>query len=802
MSGLMPLSLVLLAGMSLFATVVHFEIARKSPKQNIDHLTFSVFAFVSFFLLLFIFSLYLIDDPDQFRKAITFQAILPPLYHIAFLFFARSFNEIHERRVFFVLLTVNIFFLVRGMIFQEHALTESIDGYYLPESSWIGYHMAPVNPVYSIWGGFFLVSVYASFSYVAWCGIKAYLLKKQRITKQFLMGISAYFILFTADVYYFRTHGVHIYLSAYGFAPFILLMSAYLTGSRKTKATMENEDKYRRLIEGVRDDYVVFTYLPKGICTYISPSVKKILGYEQQDFLGKNWSELSIINHDMKRIFSDDFKNRIKKDQNTFEMEVTIKAQDGKSVLFDLVLQLIKNSENKITMIEGFSRDMTKEREAENELLSLNNELEFRVEERTKTLKDTLEELRNEIKNKELLEHQLRQAQKMESIGQLAGGVAHDFNNIMTAICGFTELAINDQRKGLDTQADLEQVLEVAKRGSKLTEQLLGFARKQIAAPQVIKPNEALTKTLKLIPRLIENNITIDVQFRGDAGYIKIDPVQLDQVIINLVVNARDAMDRGGQITIVTQNLNAKDLYRSNRPEISPGKYVSISVIDTGSGIAPENLKRIFEPFYTTKPVGKGSGLGLAVCYGVVKQYGGYIFVDSEPRFGSTFEIVFPEVEPPNLEKIPSKSITALQESMEGGNEKILLVEDDPAVAMLTEKILSSTGYKVLVSSNGVEALDVIESYRGEVDLLITDVMMPKMDGSELINTVRLLSPDLAIVCLSGYADSEMVDNLRRRGVTFLPKPYTPLQLAKVVRSTLARRSQAKSRLQASEISA
>jgi PAS domain S-box-containing protein len=381
------------------------------------------------------------------------------------------------------------------------------------------------------------------------------------------------------------------------------------------------------------------------------------------------------------------------------------------------------------------------------------------------------------------LQEQLRQLQKLESIGRLAGGVAHDFNNLLTSILGFIGLAQRSQPSGSPAIELLEGATEAARRGGKLTQQLLAFARKQIVHPSVVGINEIIEEMTPMIRSLVGENLEVRLTLGPTPDKVKVDVGSLEQVIMNLVVNARDAVVGTGRITLET-GIVRLDTDTARDRGTTPGEHVFFAITDTGSGMSAEVAARVFEPFFTTKPVGKGTGLGLAMCEGIVRQAGGHITLDSEPGRGSTFRVFLPRATDE-----PSAPITrAPTDSPARGRETLLLVEDEPLILRMAKRVLSELGYTVLTASDGLEALEVLGRHAGDVQLLITDVVMPKMSGRELAARVTALRPDTRVLYSSGYAaDAIGEDGVIGDGINFLAKPYEPSRLADAVRDVLDR---------------
>ncbi|HEX9760953.1 MAG TPA: PAS domain S-box protein, partial [Candidatus Acidoferrales bacterium] len=382
------------------------------------------------------------------------------------------------------------------------------------------------------------------------------------------------------------------------------------------------------------------------------------------------------------------------------------------------------------------------------------------------------------------LEEQLHQAQKMEAIGRLAGGVAHDFNNLLMVIKGYTELLADGLTDADPRHANVGQVLRAADRAASLTRQLLAFSRKQVIQPQVLNLNRVLVETEKMLRRLIGEDIDLEVRPAQDLGEVKADPGQMEQVLLNLAVNARDAMPSGGRLLIETSNVTVDGTLIPSEVEVRPGPYVLLTVTDTGCGMDKETLAHLFEPFFTTKELGKGTGLGLATVYGVVRQSGGWIRVYSEVGHGSTFRIYLP------LVNAPAAPVAAAPPSIENlcGSETILLVEDDQSVRQLTHEFLTRAGYNVMEAPNGEEGMRLAGQCQQPIHLLISDVVMPKVSGRELAGRLVEQRPAVKVLFVSGYTDNIILpDDLRTAGFEFLPKPFRRDALLRKVRDLLDR---------------
>jgi PAS domain S-box-containing protein len=381
------------------------------------------------------------------------------------------------------------------------------------------------------------------------------------------------------------------------------------------------------------------------------------------------------------------------------------------------------------------------------------------------------------------LEEQLRQSQKMEAIGQLAGGVAHDFNNLLTVIKAYSGIIADQMDDSNPLKVDVGEIQRAAGRASSLTQQLLAFSRKQVLEPGVLDLNTISRELEPMVRRLIGDDIQVVLRLDDTIGKVKADRSQVEQVLINLIVNARDAMPGGGTVSIETANVELSDSYARLRPVVAPGKYVMIAVSDTGEGMDEETQSRIFEPFFTTKPAGKGTGLGLSTVYGIVKQSSGYIWVYSEPRIGTTFKVYLPLMEAEEI-RVAAAERAVRKPSL--GSETVLLVEDEPSVRSIARRILERNGYTVLEAHDGRHALRVADQYRQPIQLLLTDMMMPELTGRDVWRSLAPKRSELRVLYMSGYTNDDMV----RRGLidadsAFVQKPFTAVDLARAVRSTL-----------------
>ncbi|HEU4883131.1 MAG TPA: PAS domain S-box protein [Longimicrobium sp.] len=511
------------------------------------------------------------------------------------------------------------------------------------------------------------------------------------------------------------------------------------------EALVHREAHFRSLIENAQDLIMIVD----EACTmrYHSPSLERLLGYSHAELSGRNGLEL-VHPDDLPEVL-EAFVGLVSTPGGTVLREYRVATSDGgwklletrgKNLLHDpAVAGIVLNSQ-----------DVTDRRQAEEGL--------------------------------RLSEEQLRQSQKMEAVGRLAGGVAHDFNNLLTAIQGNVEMLMLEVPQGGAIRDDLLEIKRAATRAASLTRQLLAFSRKQMLAPKVLDVNAAVRELERMLGRVIGEDVQLVTVLSADRATVMADPGQLEQVVLNLAVNARDAMPRGGTLRIETREVELSEKEAQRYPyRVDPGSYVRLSVSDTGVGMPPEVLARVFEPFFTTKEPGKGTGLGLSTVYGIVKQSGGYVWAESEEGRGSVFRVYLPAV---NAE--PERPEPRPEPVAERGGGVVLLVEDEEGVRSLSRRVLERRGYTVLAARNAAEAREMFAANGSHVDLLLTDVVMPHESGRELAEALLPLQPDLRVVFMSGYTD----DALIRHGVLedrfrLLEKPFAPEGLARMVREAL-----------------
>jgi two-component system cell cycle sensor histidine kinase/response regulator CckA len=505
----------------------------------------------------------------------------------------------------------------------------------------------------------------------------------------------------------------------------------------RTAALLASEQRYRALFENAKDAIAVVT--PEGIVREMNQRWADIVGIPREQLIGRQVRDFASRGEEAK---NDESYRRMVASGDAVSDPIKIATGDGSNVLLEFSHATIEVAGEKLVFAIG--RDVTEKRQ---------------------------------------LEEQLRQSQKLEVIGQLAGGVAHDFNNILTAILGFCELLLMELGPAHAGYTDVLEIKTAGERAAGLTRQLLAFSRKQILQASVLDINGVIEGMEVMLRRLIPAHIDLVVSLPRQIGSVKIDPTQLEQIVINLLVNAADAMPRGGKLTIETSNVRLDEHYRGHHLPVTPGDYVMLAVSDTGVGMDETTSRRVFEPFFTTKEQGKGTGLGLSTVYGIVKQSGGDIWVYSEPGHGSAFKIYLPAVT--DLISAAVKAITP-PETIQRGSETILLVEDDEAVRRLARLILERTGYRVVDAANPKEALRLVDQFEGRIDLLVSDLIMPDLDGAPLFERLARVYPKLQVLYISGYADEAVVRHgVIVEGTPFLQKPFTPLALSAKIREVL-----------------
>lgn len=504
----------------------------------------------------------------------------------------------------------------------------------------------------------------------------------------------------------------------------------------------ESEEKYRFLVEHAGEAIFV---AQDGRLKFVNSKTMEILGYDREELTSRPFIEF-IHPEDRAMVFERHTK-RLQGEMLPTAYSFRILHRSGEIVWAELNTALIEWEGRPATL--NFLTDITSRKKAEQEMASL--------------------------------QEQLRQSQKMEAIGRLAGGIAHDFNNLLTVIKGTCQLSLLDLREDDPLRASLKEIERSAERAADLTRQLLAFSRKQILEPQVLDLNALIKNLDKMLRRILGEDIQLVTFLDDHLGRIKIDPGQMEQVIINLAVNAKDAMPQGGKLTLETAHVELDEEYARKHVSVKPGSYVMLSVSDTGIGMTPEVKERIFEPFFTTKEMGKGTGLGLSTVYGIVKQSGGNIWVYSELGQGTTFKIYLPRVDEP-LGEIRREVFRGTAR----GSETILVVEDDETVRKLAVKLLQMHGYKVLDASDARQALHLCRDYKEPIHLILTDVVMPEMSGRRLLEQMKEIHPEAKALYMSGYTDNVILHHgILEKGVEFLQKPFTLESLTRKVREVL-----------------
>jgi PAS domain S-box-containing protein len=516
-------------------------------------------------------------------------------------------------------------------------------------------------------------------------------------------------------------------------------IASAIDGKCKEEALRESEARYRSLVQSAV--YGIYRSSVDDRFLDVNPALVSMLGYDSAEQLLKVslTRDLYVDPEQRMRLIAEHERSR-----SVQNIEVRWRRRDGRPITVRLSGRSITNSEGEPTQFEMIAEDVTERR---------------------------------------ALEDQLRQSQKMEAIGSLAGGIAHDFNNLLTVIKGYSELMLEELEAADPLHAEVEEIKRAADRAASLTRQLLAFSRQQVLAPRVLDLNSVIQNMDKLLHRLLGEDIELTTSLDPDLGHTKADPGQLEQVVMNLAVNARDAMPNGGQLTIETMNVELDETYVREHVAVKPGPYVMIAVSDTGIGITEEIRGRIFEPFFTTKEPGKGTGLGLSTVYGIVKQSEGYVWVYSEAGIGTTFKVYLPRVDAP-ADVTPYYTTNGLPAC--GGTETILLVEDEDGVRALVRQILVKQGYTVLESRHAGEALLLCERHQGKIDLLLTDVVLQQMGGRELAERLTRSRPELRVLYISGYTDDAIVQHgVLNAGTAFLQKPFTTDALTRKVRQVL-----------------
>jgi len=505
-----------------------------------------------------------------------------------------------------------------------------------------------------------------------------------------------------------------------------------------TEALRASEERHRLLFEHIADAILVVDRI--GSIQFASAAVREVLGYEPEDLTGR--SSLDLVHPADADKAREAFAAVRRRADGLESTEVRMRHSDGSWRQLDCVLRNLLHRPD----IDGLvmtCRDVTERRRLEAEFL---------------------------------------QVQKMESVGRLAGGIAHDFNNLLTAVTVHADLLLMQGGLSDQQQADIEQMREAGERAARLTRQLLAFSRRQVVDVRPLDINEVIGSLIQMLRRLLGEEIDVRTSLFDDVGTVRADFSQVEQMLVNLAVNARDAMPDGGRLAIETQNVDVDESYARLHPSVAPGRYVVLTVSDTGVGMDAETRAHIFEPFFSKKPPGEGTGLGLATTYGIVKQSGGHILVHSDPGSGATFRIYLPRVDEP-AGQLPARAERGPAPS---GRETVLLIEDEDAVRKLAARILRRQGYAILEANRAEDAMQWLADERRTIDLLLTDVVLPGISGKEIAARAKSLRPDLPVLFMSGYAMSRLTERgLARPDMDLLEKPFTASSLAWRVRDVL-----------------
>lgn len=506
---------------------------------------------------------------------------------------------------------------------------------------------------------------------------------------------------------------------------------------RAERALRQSEQRFQDLFENAKD--ILFTLDLEGNFTSLNKSAEEVMGWTREEALSINLKSLVAPEH---ANLCNQMMQRILNEEPLQHFEINLLRKDGRKALLETSARLIY-SDGRKQGIQGIARDVTERRQ---------------------------------------LESMVRQSQKMEAIGRLSGGLAHDFNNLLCVISGHAELLSERLEETLPAARNVTQIKKAVDSAAALVRQLLAFSRKQVFHPQIVDLNAIVVETEKLLGRVIGEDVEFFTSLEPALGRVQVDPVQVEQVLVNLILNARDAMPQGGKLTIETCNMDLEEGSRCSGGIAPAGKYVVLAVTDNGCGMDEEMQSRIFEPFYTTKELGKGTGLGLATVYGIVKQSGGFIWVYSELGQGTTLKVYLPRVEDPAT-TLPSEQT---KRDVRRGTETVLLVENAEPLRALAKEFLKSNGYAVLEADSGKEALRIAGAFSGPIELLLTDVIMPGMGGKQLAEQLTGVRPATKVLYMSGYPDDAIVQSgILGTGMVFLEKPFTREKLLRKVRQIL-----------------
>ena len=528
----------------------------------------------------------------------------------------------------------------------------------------------------------------------------------------------------------------------------VLVVTQDITESKATQERLkESEHRFRSFVENAND--IVYALTPEGVFTYVSPNWLEFMGEPSEQAIGQAFAPYV---HPEDRQACWEYLHRVlESGERQTGVEYRVFHQDGSLRWHISTGSPLRDQDSQVVSYVGIAHDVTERKQFEQE--------------------------------KALLEAQLRQAHKMEAVGTLAGGIAHDFNNILAAMTGYSELALDDARQGRATPVELEQILKAADRAKDLVRQILVFSRKAAYHPKPLDLNQVIGDAVSIIERAIPKMIAVELKLAPDLRPTNADATQMEQVILNLANNAQDAMPQGGKLTIETQNLFLDEQYAHSHLDVPAGAYVRLTISDTGQGMDADTLEHIFEPFYTTKEVGKGTGLGLASVYGIVKGHGGHAICSSQPGSGATFDIFLPALGP---EVVPDPASLDDATLLPRGDETILLVDDEEALRTLGSSMLRGQGYQVMTAANGEEALRVFGPQGSPVDLVLMDLGMPGMGGLKCLRAILTLDPMAKVVIASGYSAEGQVKEALQEGATgYVAKPFRRAELLTTVRKVL-----------------
>ena len=529
------------------------------------------------------------------------------------------------------------------------------------------------------------------------------------------------------------------------------LLGAVLERQRLDAELRDSEASYRELFESATD--LVWSIDLEGRFSSVNATVTRLLGWPVEEVVGRPWEEL-ITEPDQREIVRAAIRRKLEDGAAETRYEVRLRRRDGGYVPFEVNSRVMVR-EGRPVGIHGVGRDVSERRQ---------------------------------------LEEQLRQAVKMEAVGRLAASIAHEFNHLLAAISGYGERVLSRLRANDPLRAEVQEILRTGEQAAELTRELLAFGRQQPVKPAHIDLNDLIQQRLPTLRRVVSEDVLVVDLTEVRVGRIHADPDLVEQILVSLFVNARDAMPEGGRIELSTAVVDAEELRRRGIALLPQPVYVRLSLRDTGHGMDPAVMTRIFEPFFSTRERGRGSGLGLSTVYGIVKQCEGYIFADSHPGQGSVFHVYFPQVEPPGTRRPASgefrvsSALAPASALAEPGAEQVLVVEDEDLIRQLAEQILRDRGYRVISAASATEALELVTSLDGEIDLLVTDIVMPGLSGLDLAQRLRRRIPDLRVLFMSGYSDSPLLRaGLAREGAAFLQKPFSADALERRVRDLLDR---------------